>query len=68
MIGGVTRCMLPHLSGVPHLHVNRPLRTVWWRMFYTKVTNFPERVAGIRGGERREKVEGTRSLRTLGNA
>ena len=26
MIGGVTRHMLPHLSGVPHLHVNRPLR------------------------------------------
>ena len=25
MIGGVTRHMLPHLSGVPHLHVNRPL-------------------------------------------
>ena len=25
MIGGVTRGMLPHLSGVPHLHVNRPL-------------------------------------------
>ena len=26
MIGGVTRRMLPHLSGVPHLHVNRPLK------------------------------------------
>ena len=25
MIGGVTRHTLPHLSGVPHLHVNRPL-------------------------------------------
>ena len=25
MIGGVTRHMLPHLSGVPCLHVNRPL-------------------------------------------
>ena len=25
MIGGVTRHMLPHLPGVPHLHVNRPL-------------------------------------------
>ena len=24
MIAGVTRQMLPHLSGVPHLHVNRP--------------------------------------------
>ena len=28
MIGGVTRRMLPHLSGVPHLHVNRPLTKV----------------------------------------
>ena len=27
MTGGVTRHMLPHLSGVPHLHVNRPLRS-----------------------------------------
>ena len=25
MIGGVTRHMLPHLSGIPYLHVNRPL-------------------------------------------
>ena len=25
MLGGVTRHMLPHLPGVPHLHVNRPL-------------------------------------------
>ena len=25
MIGGVTRHMLLHLTGVPHLHVNRPL-------------------------------------------
>jgi len=24
MIGGVTLYMLPHLSGVPHLHVNGP--------------------------------------------
>ena len=24
MIGGMTRHMLPHLSGVPHLNVNRP--------------------------------------------
>ena len=24
MIGGVTHRMLPHLSVVPHLHVNRP--------------------------------------------
>ena len=27
MIGGVTRRMLPHLSGVHHLQVNRPLRS-----------------------------------------
>ena len=26
MIGGVTRYMLPHLPGVPHLHVNGPLK------------------------------------------
>ena len=26
MIGGVTHHILPHLPGVPHLHVNRPLR------------------------------------------
>ena len=28
MIGGVTRRGLPHLPGVPHLHVNRPLLTL----------------------------------------
>ena len=28
MLGGVTRHMLPHLPGVPHLHVNRPLNTM----------------------------------------
>ena len=27
MIGGVTRRMLPHLSGVLHLYVNWPLRS-----------------------------------------
>ena len=25
MVGGVTHHMLPHLPGVPHLYVNRPL-------------------------------------------
>ena len=25
MLGGVTRHVLPHLPGIPHLHVNRPL-------------------------------------------
>ena len=25
MLGGVIRHMVPHLPGVPHLHVNRPL-------------------------------------------
>ena len=25
MMGRLTSLMLPHLSGVPHLHVNRPL-------------------------------------------
>ena len=27
-LGGVTRHMLPHLPGVPHLHVNRPLNLI----------------------------------------
>jgi len=26
MLGGVARHMLPHLSGVPHHHVSRPLK------------------------------------------
>ena len=34
MIGEVTRRMLPHLSGVPHLHVNRPLER--WEDFQEK--------------------------------
>ena len=28
MLGEVTRHMLPHLPGVPHLHVNRPSEPV----------------------------------------
>ena len=27
-IGGVTYRMLPHLSGVPHLYVNKPVRLI----------------------------------------
>ena len=30
MIGRVTRQMLPHLPGVPHLHVNRPQERLAW--------------------------------------
>ena len=38
MLGGVTRHMLPHLSGVPHFHVNRPLETELYRLYhYTTV-------------------------------
>ena len=33
MVGGVTRHMLPHLSGIPHLHVNRPLDWTTSRRF-----------------------------------
>ena len=29
MLGGMTRHMLPHLPGVPHLHVNRPLKKMF---------------------------------------
>ena len=31
MLGGVTRHMLPHLPGIPHLHVNRPLGIIYRR-------------------------------------
>ena len=37
MIGGVTRRMSPHLSGVPHLHVNRPLEL---RLIYKNAPKF----------------------------
>ena len=30
MVGGLTRRILPYLSGVPHLHVNRPLDYFSW--------------------------------------
>ena len=33
MVGGVTRSMLPHLSGVPHLHVDRLLDWTTSRRF-----------------------------------
>ena len=34
MIGGVTSHMLPHLSGVPHLHVNRLVYIKKYRMVW----------------------------------
>ena len=34
MIGGVTRDMLPHLSGAPLLHINRPLKCLFTMKFY----------------------------------
>ena len=37
MIGGVTRRVSPHLSGVPHLHVNRPLEL---RLIYKNAPKF----------------------------
>jgi len=40
MIGGVTRRMLPHLSGVPHLHVNRPLSTCYVVSFSLIIDGF----------------------------
>ena len=38
MIGRVTRHMLPHLPGVPHLHVNRPLKGVLTLHFNLQVS------------------------------
>ena len=37
MIGGVTRGMFPHLSGVPHLHVNSPLDSKMTRSFERRI-------------------------------
>ena len=36
-MGGVTRHMLPHICGVPHLHVNRPLLN--WAVMFLLHTN-----------------------------
>ena len=38
MIGRVTRHILPHLLGVPHLHVNRPLQRYRSTVFVTRFT------------------------------
>ena len=38
MIGGVSRHILPHLPGKPHLHVNRPLDRRSW-LFHTSYFN-----------------------------
>ena len=38
MIGGVTRYMLPRLSGVPHLHVNNPLVLLLWCSYSEELT------------------------------
>ena len=39
MIGGVTRHMLPHLSEVPHLHVNRPQIGRFWKFHVVVLQN-----------------------------
>ena len=39
MISGVTRHMLPHLSELPHLHVNRPLASLWKRDGFGQLGN-----------------------------
>ena len=38
MIGWVTRHILPHLLGVPHLHVNRPLQRCRSTVFIARFT------------------------------
>ena len=40
MIGGVTHRMIPHLSGVPHYHVNRPLIVVYCLLHLLKNKSF----------------------------
>ena len=41
MIGGVTHHMLPHLPGVPHLHVNCPLNDPPKKNIKTYATPYP---------------------------
>ena len=43
MIGGLTRHMLPNLPGVPHLHINRPLRWCYTRQFATTIFSATQR-------------------------
>ena len=40
MIGGVTRHVLPHLSGVPHLSVNYPYQAVTDRIYCGNNTSY----------------------------
>ena len=40
MIGGVTRHVLPHLSGVPHLSVNYPYQAVTDRIYRRSNTSY----------------------------
>ena len=58
MIGGVTRRTLPHLSGVPHLHVNRPLE---YGTFYVNQVlinmKFCEKKYAIHGRNEKFKIE-----------
>ena len=41
MIGGMTRYMLPHLPGVPSLHVNRPLVLIFLQLLCILLVFFP---------------------------
>ena len=52
MIGGLTRHMLPHLSGVPHLHVNRPL------VIIDVVSDYPLRITILKYRTKTRKPQG----------
>ena len=54
MIGGVTRHILPHLSGVPHLHVNRPLD--WQNNNFARASRFFVHFFAVTARLRRENA------------
>ena len=54
MIGGVARHMLSYLSGVPHLHVNRPLD--WQNNNSARASRFFVHLFAVTARERRENA------------
>ena len=55
MIGGVTRQMLPHLFGVLHLHLNRPLILLW--LHVGSEINLKDTIISFRSSRSRSDVE-----------
>ena len=61
MIGGVIRHILPHLPGVPQLHVNRPFSPAYVRIVYGKKKQTNKQTKQKKNKTNKQKNKGSSS-------